>query len=161
MTKPLQALPPEVSNYQLDESVGYLISRVKSSLSNMVNQRTTAELGITSTQASMLFMIASGRCSLAAELARDYGIDASAVTRLIDRLEKRNLLSRVRSSEDRRAVHLAVTPEGYALVARMPTIFRGVLDKGLAGFTPEEIGFLKSMLRRILTNTGDPAAESR
>ncbi|HEV3105291.1 MAG TPA: MarR family winged helix-turn-helix transcriptional regulator [Trinickia sp.] len=161
MAKPSAGLPLEVGNYQIDESVGYLLSRVKSSLSNMVTQRTMAELGITSTQASMLFMIASGRCSLAAELARDYGIDASAVTRLIDRLEQRKLLSRVRSSEDRRAVHLAVTPEGYALAARLPDIFGSVLDKGLAGFTPEEVGFLKSMLRRILANTGDPVADTR
>ncbi|WP_206952602.1 MarR family winged helix-turn-helix transcriptional regulator [Trinickia acidisoli] len=159
MTKSPSPLPPEVCSYQLDESVGYLIARVKSSLSNQVTQRTLNELGITSTQASMLFMIASGRCSLAAELARDYGIDASAVTRLIDRLEKRNLLSRVRSSEDRRAVHLAVTDEGSKLAARMPDIFGGVVDKALAGFTPEEVGFLKSMLRRILANTGDPAAD--
>jgi len=158
MTEPSSPLPPEVCGYQLDESVGYLIARAKSSLSNLVTQRTLNELGITSTQASMLFMIASGKCSLAAELARDYGIDASAVTRLIDRLEKRNLLSRVRSSEDRRAVHLAVTPEGQGLAARMPEIFGGVVEKALAGFTPEEVGFLKSMLRRILANTGESSA---
>ncbi|RKP52273.1 MarR family winged helix-turn-helix transcriptional regulator [Trinickia fusca] len=161
MTKPSSALPPEVSDYQLDESVGYLLSRCKSSLSNLVTQRTMSELGITSTQASMLFMIGSGRCQLAAELARDYGIDASAVTRLIDRLEKRSLLSRVRSSEDRRAVHLELTPEGYKLAACMPAIFGGVVDKALGGFTPEEVGFLKNMLRRILTNTGDSSTDSR
>ncbi|HEX7686046.1 MAG TPA: MarR family transcriptional regulator [Trinickia sp.] len=159
MSEPSPPLPPEISCYQLDESVGYLLARTKSSMSNLVTQRTLSELGITSTQASMLFMIASGRCSLAAELARDYGIDASAVTRLIDRLEKRNLLSRVRSSEDRRAVRLAVTPAGRALAARMPEIFGTVIDKALAGFTPEEVGFLKSMLRRILANTGDPATD--
>jgi DNA-binding MarR family transcriptional regulator len=158
-----RSTPPsaDFSSYQLGESVGYLLTRVKSTLSNMVTQRTQAELGITSVQASILFMVASGRCLLAAELAREYGIDASAVTRLIDRLEKRGLLSRVRSSEDRRAVHLALTEEGYALAARLPEIFTGVLDKVLVGFTPEEVGFLKSMLRRILANNSDLAAESR
>jgi DNA-binding MarR family transcriptional regulator len=112
-------------------------------------------LGITGTQASILFMVASGKCQLAADLARDYGIDASAVTRLIDRLEKRGLLSRVRSSEDRRVVRLGLTPEGYQLAARMPEIFTGVMEKILVGFTPEEVGFLKSMLRRILANNCD------
>jgi DNA-binding MarR family transcriptional regulator len=155
MTEPTPALPKELSEYQMGESVGYLIARVKSVMSNMVTQRTMAELGITSTQASILFMVASGRCLVAAELARDYGIDASAVTRLIDRLEKRGLLTRVRSSEDRRVVHLALTPEGYELAARMPEIFTSVLDKLLGGFTPEEVGFLKSMLRRVLVNNGD------
>jgi hypothetical protein len=28
------------------------------------------------------------------------------------------------------------------------------MDSLLAGFTPEEAGFLKSMLRRVLTNSG-------
>lgn len=155
MTTPSPELPQAVRDFQIDEAVGYLIGRVKSSLSNQVTQRTMSELGITSTQASMLFLIGSGRYRLAAELARHYGIDASAVTRLIDRLEARKLLSRVRSSEDRRAVHLELTPEGYAIAARMPEIFCGVGDKALAGLTPEEVGFLKSMLRRILANVGE------
>ena len=81
----------------------------------MVTQHTMAELGITSTQASIVFMLAAGQGVTAADLAREYGIDASAVTRLIDRLEKRGLLSRVRSEEDRRVVRLALTPEGHAL----------------------------------------------
>jgi len=154
MTDQSHTPAPEISAYQLGESVGYLISRVKSTLSNLVTQRTMAELGITSQQASILFMVASGKCLLAAELAREYGIDASAVTRLVDRLEKRGLLTRVRSSEDRRVVRLALTPEGQSIAVRMPAIFNGVIDSLLSGFTPEEVGFLKSMLRRVLTNSG-------
>jgi DNA-binding MarR family transcriptional regulator len=147
-------LPSEISAYQFGESVGYLIARVRSTMANLVTQRTMAELGITSQQGSILFMVASGKCLVAAELAREYGIDASAVTRLVDRLEKRGLLSRVRSVEDRRVVRLALTPEGQAIAARMPAIFNGVIDNLLSGFTAEEVGFLKSMLRRVLTNSG-------
>lgn len=152
MTDPTPTPPSEVLDYDFGESVGYLISRVKSTLSNMVTQRTVAELGITSQQASVLLMVASGKCVLAAELAREYGIDASAVTRLVDRLEKRGLLKRVRSSEDRRAVRLALTPEGQAIAVRMPAIFTSITDTIMSGLSPEEIGFLKSMLRRVLAN---------
>jgi DNA-binding MarR family transcriptional regulator len=155
MTEPSHEPTLDLSEYQLGESVGYLISRVKSTLHNLVTQRSMAELGVTSQQGSILFMVASGKCLLAAELAREYGIDASAVTRLIDRLEKRGLLTRVRSNEDRRVVRLALTPEGHAIAARMPAIFTGVLDNLLNGFTPEEVGFLKSMLRRVLINSGE------
>ncbi len=154
MTDELPTPPAEVMSYPFGESVGYLISRVRSTMANLVTQRTMAELGITSQQASVLFMVASGKCLLAAELAREYGIDASAVTRLVDRLEKRNLVRRVRSSEDRRVVRLALTPEGQSIAMRMPAIFSSVMDELLAGFTPEEVGFLKSMLRRVLTNAG-------
>lgn len=162
MTEPSTPPTPDViSEYQFGESVGYLLSRVKSTMSNLINQRSMAELGITSQQGSILFMVASGKCLLAAELAREYGIDASAITRLIDRLEKRGLLTRVRSNEDRRVVRLALTPEGLAIAARMPAIFTGVMDNLLGGFTPEEVGFLKSMLRRVLVNSGEQTGLTR
>jgi DNA-binding MarR family transcriptional regulator len=143
---------PKIAGYKLGENVGYLLGRVRSTLWNTVTQHTLAELGITSTQASIMFMLARGRGLAAADLAREYGIDASTVTRLIDRLEARGLLNRVRSEEDRRVVNLEVTERGMAIAERIPDIFTSVLDKLLVGFTPEEIGFLKSMLRRILVN---------
>ncbi|HZZ13361.1 MAG TPA: MarR family winged helix-turn-helix transcriptional regulator [Paraburkholderia sp.] len=161
MTDPSFTPDPSVSEYQLNESVGYLLSRVRSTMSNLVTQRSMAELGITSQQGSILFMVASGKCLLAAELAREYGIDASAVTRLVDRLEKRGLLTRVRSNEDRRVVRLALTPEGHAIAGKMPGIFNGVLDDLLGGFTAEEVGFLKSMLRRVLVNSDDQTGLTR
>jgi DNA-binding MarR family transcriptional regulator len=149
--------PLEFSIRNLNESVGSLFSHVRSTMVNMINQRTTCELGITGTQGSILFMVWSEKCLLAAELAREFGIDASAVTRRIDLLEARGLLRRVRSVEDRRVVRLALTPEGEAMASRMPAIFASVVDKLLSGFTPEETGFLKSMLRRVLANSGDLA----
>ena len=126
-------------------------------MAHMINQRTTCELGITGTQGSILFMLWSEKRLLGAELAREFGIDASAVTRRIDLLEVRSLLRRMRIVEDRRVVRLALTPEGEAMAARMPAIFASVVDKLLSGFTPEETGFLKSMLRRVLANNGDLA----
>ncbi|GAB5099732.1 MULTISPECIES: MarR family winged helix-turn-helix transcriptional regulator [unclassified Caballeronia] len=150
--------PAGIGDYVLSESVGYLISRVRSTMWNMVTQHTSSELGITGTQASIMFMLAVGKCATAADIAREYGIDASAVTRLIDRLEKRGLLSRVRSEADRRVVRLALTEDGRVMAEQVPAIFTSVLDNLLAGFTPEEVGFLKSMLRRVLANSCDSAA---
>jgi hypothetical protein len=43
------------------------------------------------------------------------------------------------------------------MAEQIPAIFTRVVDNLLSGFTPEEVGFLKSMLRRILVNSGDPA----
>jgi DNA-binding MarR family transcriptional regulator len=149
--------PLNFSARDLNESIGSLFSRVRSTMANLVNQRTTCELGITGTQGSILFMVWSEKCLLAAELAREFGIDASAVTRRVDLLEERGLLRRVRGIEDRRIVRLALTPEGEAMAACMPAIFASVVDKLLSGFTPEETGFLESMLCRVLANSGFPA----
>jgi DNA-binding MarR family transcriptional regulator len=148
------ALPPEIADYKLDESIGYLMARAKSAMSNTVTQHTMTELGITSTQASILFMLATGRCTAAVDLARDYGIDASAVTRLIDRLEKRGLLYRSRSQEDRRVVKLELTDEGYALAAKMPALFRQAIETMTTGFSVDELDTLRTLLRRMLLNAG-------
>ncbi|MFM0075961.1 MarR family transcriptional regulator [Paraburkholderia sediminicola] len=138
---------------RLDESVGYLLSRVRSTMWNGMTQQTLAELQITATQASIVMMLASGRSPVAAELARECGLDASSVTRLIDRLERHGLLTRIRSDADRRMVRLALTVKGARVAAKIPPIFSRVMDSLFDGFTPEEIGFLKSMLRRVLANS--------
>jgi DNA-binding MarR family transcriptional regulator len=139
----------------MEDNLGYLLARVRSTLWNSVTQMTMQELGVTATQASMLWMLASGQCLGAAELARQYGIDASAVTRLLDRLEKRGLLVRLRSEDDRRVVKLRLTVQGHAYAARMPALYDEVLEKLLRGFSPEEVGFLKGMLRRMLANNNE------
>jgi hypothetical protein len=55
-------------------------------------------------------------------------------------------------------VKLALTAQGVEVADRVTEIFTRVLDILLARFTPEEIGFLKSMLRRIMTNSEDSAS---
>lgn len=139
----------------VEDSLGYLLARVRSMLWNSVTQMTMQELGVTATQASILWMLGSGQCLAAAELARQYGIDASAVTRLLDRLEKRGLLVRLRSQDDRRVVKLRLTEQGHAYAERMPALYDEVLDKLLRGFGPDEVSLLKSMLRRMLANNNE------
>jgi DNA-binding MarR family transcriptional regulator len=41
------------------------------------------------------------------------------ITRLLDRLEKRALISRCRETKDRRMVMARITPEGLKLLARL------------------------------------------
>lgn len=41
------------------------------------------------------------------------------ITRLLDRLEKRELISRCRETKDRRTVMASITPEGLKLLARL------------------------------------------
>jgi DNA-binding MarR family transcriptional regulator len=43
----------------------------------------------------------------------------SDITRLLDRLEKRSLVSRQRESKDRRTVWTRITPEGLELLVRL------------------------------------------
>lgn len=53
------------------------------------------------------------------ELLRVFGHKASTMTSILDRLEEAGLVERVPNPEDRRSVHVGLTPEGAALARRL------------------------------------------
>jgi len=140
--------------FGVDHDLGFWISRVHTRLTQLVTQRTRVELGVTGQQAWVIFLLASGRCSSASGIAQECGIDLSAVTRILDRVEKRGLLRRIRSTKDRRQVHIELTESGTFLAARVPHIVDSVFQHAQAGLTGTEVGFLNSLLRRIHLNCG-------
>jgi DNA-binding MarR family transcriptional regulator len=82
------------------------------------------------------------------------------MTRLLDRMEKKNLLKRVRSTEDRRVVMVELTPEGQAAAALVPAVLSEVLNAHLAGFSKTEWQALLGYLKRIIAN-GDALRQAR
>jgi DNA-binding MarR family transcriptional regulator len=143
---------PGISESVIFGSPGYLVSRVESLISNTVTRRTMSELGVTHQQGRILLLVATGKCLTASEVARESGVQGSAVTRLIRRLEDRGLLVRVRSSQDRRVIELALSPQGRLIAECFPVVLDAALDRLLAGLTQEEIGLFKGMLGRVIVN---------
>ncbi len=68
-------------------------------------------------QFAVLKHLAEGAAHTAADLCRFMHYDTGAMTRILDRLEERGLVSRERSREDRRAVVLRLAPAGRAAAA--------------------------------------------
>ncbi|KAF3999605.1 MarR family transcriptional regulator [Glaciimonas immobilis] len=108
--------------------------------------------GITHAQGAILLMLSTGKYSTAAELSRETYTDAASMKRMIDRLGARGLIVRTPCPQDRRLVKLDLTDDGAELAKKIPPAFCAVLNKHFVGFTAEEIGFLKSLLRRVLAN---------
>ncbi len=71
---------------------------------------------------------------------------------MLDRLEKRGLIYRRRSIEDRRVVRLSLTDLGKELYPQLTPIAIETLNHVLKGFTPEEADILMGLLDRILAN---------
>jgi DNA-binding MarR family transcriptional regulator len=77
------------------------------------------------------------------------------ITGLIDRLEKCDLVARERSTEDRRVVHVAVTPKGLDLLSKIDAP-EAALHKRLIGhLSPAEL----RELIRLLEKARRPLAE--
>lgn len=86
------------------------------------------------------------------ELANAVGILEPTMVATIDALEGAGLVTRVRSTEDRRKTHVTLTQRGRALQDAALGIAAGVLDVALAGISDEEIAVVRDVLQRMKTN---------
>ena len=137
--------------YDVGGSMGHLLYQVMVNMKREVEAR-MAELGLTDAQWKPLLALKTGRADTAFELAREMGIDAGAMTRMLDRLEAKGLVERVRSETDRRVVHLGLTREGEAAAAQVPDVLAAVNNDFLRGFTKQEWTTLKDLLQRMAVN---------
>ncbi|WP_201747164.1 MarR family winged helix-turn-helix transcriptional regulator [Glaciimonas sp. PCH181] len=154
MSNPLSNTPPlfPLDNYQIEDSIGYLLARTRTMLVKSSDEQ-LSEYKITHAQGAILLMLSTGKYSTAADLARETYTDAASMKRMIDRLAARGLILREPCARDRRLVNLVLTDDGAELAKQVPKHFCAVLNQHFEGFTVEEIGFLKSLLRRILVNS--------
>ncbi|MFI6182089.1 MarR family winged helix-turn-helix transcriptional regulator [Nonomuraea sp. NPDC051191] len=146
-------MPPP---FELVLGGGSLLVQVGREL-NTETERRLAPLGLTAQQAALLLHAAGGR-STPGVLKGRLGTDTAGMTRLLDRLEAKGLLRRVRRPEDRRSVVIELTDKGHTLTPLLPPIFGGVSRQVFSGFSEDEIEQVTGMLRRIMANLAEGAS---
>ena len=78
------------------------------------------------------------------------------LSRLLDRLERENLLKRQVCAEDGRGNVVVITPEGTELLRRMWAVYGGEIQVGLeAALTPRQLATLGSLLGRLLDSLNE------
>jgi DNA-binding MarR family transcriptional regulator len=148
----LASPPYTLKNYTLEESIGYLLRRTGSQLTQTLD-RALADYDMTAAQLGILLKLFHGHANTAAELAREMMCDSGAITRMLDRLEDKEFIKRVRSSEDRRVILVELTDKGSQLSDQMKQVTIDALNHHLRGFSAQEIDQLKDFLRRMIANT--------
>jgi DNA-binding MarR family transcriptional regulator len=109
-------------------------------------RKETEQLGVTSRQVTLLWLIHRNPGLSLRELAAEERISAPALSGYVDRLEKAGLLERVRDESDRRRVGLALTGEGDRLLRRVRARRTTWLAERLRGLEEDE---LKALERAI------------
>ena len=107
---------------------------------------------VTSAQYIIMGHLVYNLADSASGLCKGIVYDPGAMTRMVDRLEAKGLIRRVRSEDDRRAVKLELTDEGRALFPKMRVKVIGVQNHLLRGFTRAEARQLESLLQRVVNN---------
>lgn len=103
------------------------------------SKRVEKETGITGPQLWAIKTIAECAPIKGADLARRMYLHPATVVGILDRLEARGLVVRLRSSVDRRIVEIALTEEGRALSQSAPEVAQGMLVKRLETLPEEKL----------------------
>jgi DNA-binding MarR family transcriptional regulator len=112
-------------------------------------RRETEQLGITSRQVTLLWLIRLSPGLSLRELAAEERISAPAVSGLVDRLEKVGLIERVRDAEDRRRVGLTLTDEGERLLRRVRARRTTWLADRLKGLDDDELAAVEAAIEPL------------
>lgn len=121
--------------------------RVKAHTRQMFREQ---QFGVTIDQWVVLKRISEASEGLSqAELSNGVFKDPAAITRILDQLSKRGLVTRVELESDRRVNLLTLTTTGLDLVRRMTPHVQDLRAKGLQFLSPEEAEQLKKLLDKM------------
>ena len=149
MSPAAYAYTPE--SFKPQDSLGYLVGNLRRALLEELD-KAFAPHGVTAPQAIVMFQIANGVAEHAADFCRNLRYDPGAMTRLLDRLEGKGLVRRVRNAQNRRNVRIELTPAGLAALPHLSAAAFQVFDIFLRGFTKAETRQLFGLLKRLLEN---------
>lgn len=106
---------------------------------------------LTGPQLWAIKIIANAARIRVSDLARQMYLRPATVVGILDRLETKGLVTRTRSTEDRRVVDIELSDMGKSLVEKSPEIAQTILVKGLEALPEEQfrsvVEGMKQMVR--------------
>jgi len=117
-------------------------------------------LELTGMQWEPLLMLWLGRADTVAGLARVIQMSDASMSRMLDRLEEKDLVRRERSATDRRVVNIHLTAKGRKVANKVWPIVVDGMHVHLEGFKKDELALFNDFLSRMLAN-GARDAEAR
>lgn len=131
--------------------LGFLVTGVRNAIWTSID-RELQPLDITTAQFVVFDSIARSGGSTIGALCRVIGYDSGAMTRLLDRIEKKGLVRRVANPNDRRSFLIELTEESAALVPKARRKVHSAFAPLLQGFSDREAAALRASLEKVLEN---------
>jgi DNA-binding MarR family transcriptional regulator len=133
----------------LRDHLGYWLRRLSDEVHGRF-ERELAEHDVTVSQWAVLITLYRGDATTTREVARYMGIDAGAVSRLVDRLAAKGLMTREPDPASRRTVRLTLTDAGRDLAPRLAEIADRNDAHFFAALEPDQRRQLESWIRHLV-----------
>jgi MarR family transcriptional regulator for hemolysin len=136
------------NHFGLDRSVGFIMGVTHRKISNFFQQR-LKKYGITSEQWSVLYQIDRAEGLIQKEIAERSGKDKPTITRILDQLEGKGLVSKQIGENDRRSFQVSITDKGRSLIEETISIEQQAINDIKQCVTEEEYDVLIELLLRM------------
>ncbi|RZJ08802.1 MAG: MarR family transcriptional regulator [Rubrivivax sp.] len=109
---------PPLDQSRLADTLGYAVARAAVTTNQLFNQGVGEPLGLRPVEFTLLQLILANPNTTQKRLCELLRVPAPQMTLILDRLQERSWIARERDANDRRALHLRLTPEGKRLAER-------------------------------------------
>ncbi len=139
-----------------DDTISEIIDNLRRVFQVVNEQSKKAEhhTGLTGPQLWAIKTIAQGAPIMVSEIAARMHLHPATVVGILDRLEIRGLVQRVRSKEDRRVVRVELTTSGQDLVRKSPEVAQGLLVSGLEKLNTSNLKTISASLDQMVDILG-------
>ena len=148
MTRDFAAAASGLDQTRLTRLMGYAASRAAIELRKDFT-RDLGPLGLKVLDYSILVLVAANREVNQKQLGAALDVSAPNMAITLDRLVERGWVERVRSTQDRRAMLIHLTPAGRELVQRAEAIAATMEQGTLAVLSPAERALLVELLLKV------------
>jgi DNA-binding MarR family transcriptional regulator len=139
--------------YDIENSFGSIVRRADMALMNRLNQNfKNTGYDITTEQYRALVNLWNQNGQTQRELAEATGKNKASVTRLINGLEKRNLVVRVPNRLDNRNNLIYLTDKGKQIPQTLTNLARQTVNEALMGISEEKQALCKDVLCAVVDN---------
>ena len=118
------------------------------------SRKLAAQHRITSPQLMCLMAVVEQGSTTAIEIARRIHLSASTLVGVLDRLEAKGLILRVRNAEDRREIAVTPTTAGCDLVSKTPFPLQYSLAKAMKQLSADERDHVAGWMERLVALMG-------
>jgi DNA-binding MarR family transcriptional regulator len=123
------------------------------------SQKMSKQYGLTGPQSLILRLLIKKGALSSADLSRQMYVTPSNITGIIDRLEKKGLVERIRKQGDRRVALITLTQSGQKLGQTIPDPIEKKIVNQLADLEPEHLQILAMAMNQILNLIDTNGAE--
>ena len=131
---------------QLEECVNYLLTTAQHSVFLKMTEKLSV-FDLTPVQYAVLYCLWENNKKSPKEIAERLKLENSTISGILERMEKKGLIKRMISKEDRRFIQIMWTEKGAALEEDVLAAVDEVNEEVMSVFSKEECENLKTQLR--------------